>query len=62
MEYFLFLRFFLFSWDMQVFLYMKYILSSRYYFWVSFFSTQQQNKAHKFKNNYFGTFSILDTR
>ena len=25
------------------------------------FRTQQQNKVHRFKNNHFGTFSVLDT-
>ena len=33
-----------------------FLRASRYYFWVRFFRTRQQNKAHKFKNIYVGTF------
>ena len=56
MEYFLFQRFFAFLWDAQGVSLFK-IHSYEYILLLDeLISTQQQNEAQRFKNNYFGIF------
>ena len=44
MEYILLMRFFKIWWGVHVFLYLKYIPSSKYYFWASYFALNSKIK------------------
>ena len=61
MEYFLYLSFFIiFVWFVGVYVFEIHSFEQMLLL-GELFRTQQQNKAHRFKDNPFVTFSVLDT-